>query len=139
MLDLGEEGLNQHIKTIGLFNSKAKNVIALSQILVDQYEGEVPADRELLQTLPGVGRKTANVVMNCAFGAETFAVDTHIFRVGNRTGLASGKTVLAVEQKRSEEHTSELQSLMRISYAVFCLKKKNIQNTTKKTYTMTKQ
>src|SRR3546814_8686745 len=88
---------------------------------------------ELLQTLPGVGRKTANVVMNCAFGAETFAVDTHIFRVGNRTGLASGKTVLAVEQKlekdtpqRSEEHTSELQSLMRISYAVFCLKKKKI-------------
>ncbi|HEY9579421.1 MAG TPA: endonuclease III [Rhizorhapis sp.] len=103
MLDLGEEGLKQHIKTIGLFNSKAKNVIALSQILVDQYEGEVPADRELLQTLPGVGRKTANVVMNCAFGAETFAVDTHIFRVGNRTGLASGKTVLAVEQKLEKD------------------------------------
>src|SRR3546814_500604 len=133
MLDLGEEGLKQHIKTIGLFNSKAKNVIALSQILVDQYEGEVPADRELLQTLPGVGRKTANVVMNCAFGAETFAVDTHIFRVGNRTGLASGKTVLAVEQKlekdtRSEEHTSELQSLMRLSYSVFRLKKKKHTN-----------
>src|SRR3546814_850584 len=103
MLDLGEEGLKQHIKTSGLFNSKAKNVIALSQILVDQYEGEVPADRELLQTLPGVGRKTANVVMNCAFGAETFAVDTHIFRVGNRTGLASGKTVLAVEQKLEKD------------------------------------
>src|SRR3546814_40359 len=103
MLDLGEEGLKQHIKTIGLFNSKAKNVIALSQILVDQYEGEVPADRELLQTLPGVGRKTANVVMNCAFGAETFAVDTHSFRVGNRTGLASGKTVLAVEQKLEKD------------------------------------
>lgn len=103
MLDLGEEGLKQHIKTIGLFNSKAKNVIGLSQILVNQYDGEVPADRDLLQTLPGVGRKTANVVMNCAFGAETFAVDTHIFRVGNRTGLAPGKTVLTVEQKLEKE------------------------------------
>src|SRR3546814_4731573 len=110
MLDRGEEGLKQHIKTIGLFNSKAKNVIALSQILVDQYEGEVPADRELLQTLPGVGRKTANVVMNCAFGAETFAVDTHIFRVGNRTGLASGKTVLAVEQKLEDRKSTRLNS-----------------------------
>lgn len=97
MLELGEEGLKEHIKTIGLFNGKAKNVIALSQILVDQYEGKVPPDRDILQTLPGVGRKTANVVMNCAFGAETFAVDTHIFRVGNRTGLAAGKTPLAVE------------------------------------------
>src|SRR3546814_21157907 len=99
MLDLGEEGLKQHIKTIGLFNSTAKNVIALSQILVDQYEGEVPADRELLQTLPGVGRETANVVMNCAFGAETFAVDTHIFRVGNHNGLASGDGNDVVEDK----------------------------------------
>ena len=98
MLDLGEEGLKQHIKTIGLFNGKAKNVIALSEILVREHGGEVPADRDVLTTLPGVGRKTANVVMNCAFGAETFAVDTHIFRVGNRTGLAKGKTVLAVEK-----------------------------------------
>jgi endonuclease-3 len=98
MVALGEEGLKQHIKTIGLFNAKAKNVIALSGILVRDFQGEVPADREVLTTLPGVGRKTANVVMNCAFGAETFAVDTHIFRVANRTGLARGKTPLAVEK-----------------------------------------
>ena len=97
MVALGEAALKDHIKTIGLFNTKAKNVIALSEILVRDHGGEVPADRDLLTTLPGVGRKTANVVMNCAFGAETFAVDTHIFRVGNRTGLAEGKTVLAVE------------------------------------------
>lgn len=99
MLALGEEGLRQHIKTIGLFNAKAKNVIALSQTLVDQHGGEVPAERDALEQLAGVGRKTANVVMNVAFGAETFAVDTHIFRVGNRTGLAKGKTPLAVELK----------------------------------------
>jgi len=99
MLELGEEGLKQHIRTIGLFNTKAKNVIALSRMLVDDYGGEVPKDREALERLPGVGRKTANVVLNVAFGQETFAVDTHIFRVCNRTGLAKGKTVLAVEQK----------------------------------------
>lgn len=99
MLDLGEEGLKQHIKTIGLFNTKAKNVIALSQMLVDDFGGEVPEEREALERLPGVGRKTANVVLNVAFGHETFAVDTHIFRVCNRTGLAKGKTVLAVELK----------------------------------------
>jgi endonuclease III len=99
MVDLGEDGLKQHIKTIGLFNAKAKNVIALSEILVRDHGGEVPANRDVLTSLPGVGRKTANVVMNCAFGAETFAVDTHIFRVGNRTGLARGKTVLAVEKQ----------------------------------------
>jgi len=98
MVDLGLDELKQHIKTIGLFNSKAKNVIALSQILVREHASEVPADRDALVALPGVGRKTANVVMNCAFGAETFAVDTHIFRVGNRTGLAKGKTPLAVEK-----------------------------------------
>ncbi|MBH0112192.1 endonuclease III [Novosphingobium sp. YJ-S2-02] len=98
MVELGEEGLKEHIKTIGLFNSKAKNVIALSQMLVDRYGGEVPQDRDALVELPGVGRKTANVVMNCAFGAETFAVDTHIFRVANRTGMAKGKTPLAVEK-----------------------------------------
>ena len=99
MVELGEERLKQHIKTIGLFNTKAKNVIALSRILVDQYGGEVPADRDALEALPGVGRKTANVVMNTAFGHETFAVDTHVFRVANRTGLAAGKTVLEVERK----------------------------------------
>lgn len=99
MVALGEDGLKAHIKTIGLFNAKAKNVIALSEILVRDHGGQVPQDRDILTTLPGVGRKTANVVMNTAFGAETFAVDTHIFRVGNRTGLAPGKTVLAVEQK----------------------------------------
>ena len=97
MVELGEEGLKAHIKTIGLLDTKAKNVIALSEILVRDFGGEVPADRDVLTTLPGVGRKTANVVMNCAFEAETFAVETHIFRVGNRTGLAKGKTPLAVE------------------------------------------
>jgi endonuclease-3 len=99
MLALGEEGLKQHIKTIGLFNTKAKNVIALSRMLIDEFGGEVPATREELVRLPGVGRKTANVVLNCWFGQETFAVDTHIFRVGNRTGLARGKTVDEVETK----------------------------------------
>lgn len=99
MLDLGEDGLREHIKTIGLFNSKAKNVIALSQLLVDEFGGEVPATREDLVRLPGVGRKTANVVLNCWFGQETFAVDTHIFRVGNRTGLARGKNPDQVEAK----------------------------------------
>ncbi|WP_395637448.1 endonuclease III [Sphingorhabdus sp.] len=98
MVALGLYGLKAHIKTIGLFNNKAKNVIALSEILVRDHAGEVPADRDALEALPGVGRKTANVVMNTAFGAETFAVDTHIFRVGNRTGIAPGKTVLAVEK-----------------------------------------
>jgi endonuclease-3 len=97
MLALGEEGLKRHIKTIGLFNMKAKNVIALSRALVEQHGGSVPADRDALQALPGVGRKTANVVMNVAFGAETFAVDTHVFRVANRTGLAKAKTVEKVE------------------------------------------
>ena len=97
MVDLGEERLKQHIKTIGLFNAKAKNVIALSEILVRDHAGEVPTDRDVLITLPGVGRKTANVVMNCAFGAETFAVDTHVFRVSNRTGLAKGKTPDQIE------------------------------------------
>jgi endonuclease-3 len=98
MVALGEERLKQHIKTIGLFNTKARNVIALSRALLDNHGGEVPADRDALQALPGVGRKTANVVMNCAFGAETFAVDTHVFRVSNRTGLAPGKDVVEVER-----------------------------------------
>ena len=99
MLDLGEEALKDHIKTIGLFNTKAKNVIAAARILVDRHTGMVPAERDILETLPGVGRKTANVVLNVAFGPPTIAVDTHIFRVGNRTGLAKGKTPLAVELK----------------------------------------
>ena len=99
MVALGEAKLKQHIKTIGLFNTKAKNVIALSRQLIDEFGGKVPEDRDQLEELPGVGRKTANVVMNVAFGAETFAVDTHIFRVCNRTGLAPGKTPLAVELK----------------------------------------
>lgn len=97
MLDLGEDGLRHHIRTIGLFNTKAKNVIALSAMLVAHHGGEVPADRAALEALPGVGRKTANVVLNIAFGQDTCAVDTHIFRVGNRTGLAPGKDVRAVE------------------------------------------
>jgi endonuclease-3 len=99
MVALGEEGLRQYIKTIGLFNTKAKNVIRLSELLIERHGGEVPRDREALEQLPGVGRKTANVVLNVAFGEETIAVDTHIFRVGNRTGLAPGKTPDAVEAK----------------------------------------
>ena len=99
MLDLGEDALKDHIKTIGLFNTKAKNVIAAARILVDAHDGEVPRDRTSLETLPGVGRKTANVVLNVAYGEPVIAVDTHIFRVGNRTGLAPGKTPLAVELK----------------------------------------
>jgi endonuclease III len=97
MLALGEERLREAIKTIGLFNTKAKNVIALSQALIERHGGEVPREREALTALPGVGRKTANVVMNCAWGEETFAVDTHVFRVCNRTGLARGKTPDQVE------------------------------------------
>ena len=99
MLELGEDGLRQHIKTIGLFNMKAKNVIAAARILVDEFGGEVPQERSKLERLPGVGRKTANVLLNVAFGQPTIAVDTHIFRVSNRTGLAPGKDPLAVELK----------------------------------------
>jgi endonuclease-3 len=99
MLALGEEGLKRYIRTIGLFNSKAKNVIALSRLLLERHGGEVPRDRNALQALPGVGRKTANVVLNTAFGEPTIAVDTHLFRVANRTGLAPGKTPLEVEMK----------------------------------------
>jgi len=99
MLALGEDVVRDHIKTIGLFRGKAKNVIALSKRLVEEFGGEVPRDRAILETLPGVGRKTANVVANIAFGEPTIAVDTHVFRVSNRTGLAPGKTVLEVERK----------------------------------------
>jgi endonuclease-3 len=97
MVALGEEQVRDAIKSIGLFNTKAKNVVALSEALIRDHGGAVPTTREELEKLPGVGRKTANVVLNTAFGEETFAVDTHIFRVGNRTGLASGKTPLEVE------------------------------------------
>jgi endonuclease-3 len=99
ILALGEEGLKPYIATIGLFNAKAKNVIATCRLLVERYAGEVPHDRAALEALPGVGRKTANVVLNTAFGEPTIAVDTHIFRVANRTGLAPGKEVRAVEDK----------------------------------------
>jgi endonuclease-3 len=99
ILDLGEEGLKRYISTIGLFNAKAKNVIALCRLLIDQHGSEVPHTREALEALPGVGRKTANVVLNTAFGEPTIAVDTHIFRVANRTGLAPGKDVRTVEDK----------------------------------------
>jgi endonuclease-3 len=99
ILDLGVEGLEQHIKTIGLYHSKARHLMQTCRILMDQHSGQVPRSREALEALPGVGRKTANVVLNVAFGEATMAVDTHIFRLGNRTGIAPGKTPLAVEQK----------------------------------------
>ncbi len=99
MLALGEDGVKEYIKTIGLFNTKAKNIIATSRLLVEQYGNQVPDNREALESLPGVGRKTANVVLNTAFGHPTMAVDTHIFRVANRTGIAPGKTPLEVEKK----------------------------------------
>jgi len=99
ILSLGEEGLKEYIKTIGLFNSKAANLIKTCRILLEQHGGKVPEDRQSLEALPGVGRKTANVILNTAFGHPTIAVDTHIFRVSNRTRLAPGKTVLAVEEK----------------------------------------
>ncbi len=99
MLALGEDGVREHIKTIGLFNSKAKNVIKTCRILIEQHNSEVPDDRAALEALPGVGRKTANVILNIAFGHPTIAVDTHIFRVSNRTRLAPGKDVLEVEKK----------------------------------------
>ena len=99
MLALGEAGLKQHIKTIGLFNAKARNIMALSKILVDQFQGNIPRSREDLQTLPGVGRKTANVVLNVVYGEPTMAVDTHVFRVANRTTLATGDTPENVEKR----------------------------------------
>ena len=99
ILKLGETGLKEHIKTIGLFNTKASNIIKTCKILVEQHGGKVPEDRAALEALPGVGRKTANVVLNTAFGHPTIAVDTHIFRVSNRTGIAPGKNVIEVEQR----------------------------------------
>ncbi len=99
ILGLGVDGLKRYIKTIGLFNSKAENIIKTCRILLDEHDGEVPAERTALEALPGVGRKTANVVLNTAFGQPTMAVDTHIFRVANRTAIAPGKTVLEVEKR----------------------------------------
>ena len=110
MVALGEAKVRDLIKTIGLFRTKAKNVIALSQKLVDEHGGEVPRSREALEALPGVGRKTANVVLNIAFGEPTIAVDTHIFRVGNRTGLAPGKTPFEVEQKLDRGGAGQIQA-----------------------------
>lgn len=98
ILDLGLDGLKSHVKSIGLYNSKSENILKTCALLVNRFNGEVPGDRESLESLPGVGRKTANVVLNTAFGQETMAVDTHIFRVANRIGLAKGKTPLEVEQ-----------------------------------------
>jgi len=102
ILKLGEAGLKDYIKSIGLFNSKAKNILQTCRLLVDKHQGRVPDEREALEELPGVGRKTANVILNTAFGQPTIAVDTHIFRVANRIGLASGKTPLAVEKQLLE-------------------------------------
>ncbi len=109
MLDLGEDRLIEHIRTIGLYRNKARNVMKLSRILVDEYGGEVPSSREALQSLPGVGRKTANVVLNMWWGLPAQAVDTHIFRVGNRTGLAPGKNVDAVERAIEDRVPAEFQ------------------------------
>jgi endonuclease-3 len=107
MLALGLEAVREHVKTIGLFNTKAKNVMALSEILVREHGGEIPRSREALEALPGVGRKTANVVLNVAFGEPTIAVDTHIFRVGNRTGLAKGRTPREVEDRLVKDTPDE--------------------------------
>lgn len=109
MLDLGHDAVVEHVKSIGLFRNKAKNVMKLSQILVDEYDGEVPSSRAALESLPGVGRKTANVVLNMWFKQPTQAVDTHIFRFGNRTGVATGKDVVAVERAIEDHIPAEFQ------------------------------
>jgi endonuclease-3 len=109
MVELGEEGLKQYIKTIGLYNSKAKNIIRTSEILLERHGGQVPRERAALESLPGVGRKTANVILNTAFGEITIAVDTHIFRLGNRTGLAPGRTPFEVEKRLLQVVPTEFQ------------------------------
>ncbi|MBS1213107.1 MAG: nth [Proteobacteria bacterium] len=128
ILDLGEEGLREYIKTIGLFNSKAKNIFQLCRMLLERHGGEVPRTREQLEALPGVGRKTANVVLNTAFGHDTIAVDTHIFRVANRTGLAKGKNVLEVEKKLEKhvpkEHKRDAHHLLILHGRYTCLARK---------------
>ncbi len=128
ILDLGEEGLKQHIKTIGLYNSKATNIIKLCQALLDKHQGEVPGAREELEALAGVGRKTANVILNTAFGHPVIAVDTHIFRVCNRTRLAPGKTVLEVEKKLEKvvpkEHKKDAHHLLILHGRYTCIARK---------------
>jgi len=128
IVDLGEQGLKEYIKTIGLFNSKAKHIMAMCQLLLDRHLGEVPQTREELESLPGVGRKTANVILNTAFGQHTIAVDTHIFRVANRTGIASGKNVLEVEQKLDrhvpKEHKRDAHHLLILHGRYTCIARK---------------
>ena len=128
LLALGEEGLKAYIKTIGLFNSKAANIITLCQQLLERHQGEVPQSRPELEALAGVGRKTANVVLNTAFGQETIAVDTHIFRVANRTGLASGKNVREVEDKLSKwvpkHHKKDAHHLLILHGRYTCMARK---------------
>ena len=125
---LGEEGLKEHIKTIGLYNSKAKNIIELSRLLLERHGGEVPHTREELEALPGVGRKTANVILNTAFGQPTIAVDTHIFRVSNRTGIAPGKNVTEVEKKLDrhvpKEHKQDAHHLLILHGRYTCIARK---------------
>ena len=125
---LGEEGLKEHIKTIGLYNSKAKNIIELSRLLLERHGGEVPNTREELEALPGVGRKTANVILNTAFGQPTIAVDTHIFRVSNRTGIAPGKNVTEVEKKLDrhvpKEHKQDAHHLLILHGRYTCIARK---------------
>lgn len=125
LFDLGEEGLKEYIKTIGLFNSKAKNLIGLCKILLDRHAGEVPQTRQELEELPGVGRKTANVILNTAFGHHTIAVDTHIFRVANRTRIAPGKSVLEVEKKLlryvPKEHLKDAHHLLILHGRYTCI------------------
>ena len=122
---LGEEGLKEHVKTIGLYNSKAKNIIELSRLLLERHGGEVPHTREELEALPGVGRKTANVILNTAFGQPTIAVDTHIFRVANRTGIALGKNVTEVEKKLDrhvpKEHKQDAHHLLILHGRYTCI------------------
>ena len=125
---LGEEGLKEHVKTIGLYNSKAKNIIELSRLLLERHGGEVPHTREELEALPGVGRKTANVILNTAFGQPTIAVDTHIFRVSNRTGIAPGKNVTEVEKKLDrhvpKEHKQDAHHLLILHGRYTCIARK---------------
>lgn len=128
ILKLGEEKLKSYIKTIGLYNSKAANIIKLCKQLLEKHQGQVPQTREELEALPGVGRKTANVVLNTAFGHDTIAVDTHIFRVANRTGLARGKTVLEVEKKLEKwvpkEHKQDAHHLLILHGRYICIARK---------------
>ncbi|MFM8330300.1 MAG: endonuclease III [Candidatus Methylumidiphilus sp.] len=128
ILALGEDGLKEHIKTIGLFNSKAKHIIELCRLLLERHGGEVPSSREALEALPGVGRKTANVILNTAFGQPTIAVDTHIFRVANRTGIAPGKNVLEVEKALlrhvPKQHRQDAHHLLILHGRYTCLARK---------------